>query len=295
MTMPVLNIDRGTMHYDVHGPPGGEWAVILPGAFTAPWQYVPARDFLAQHFRVITLDYRGIAESGNEMWHVTPQVLANDVLALLDHLQVEETHATCFSLGTFVLAEMLHRAPERIDRCAIGAMPAMRRQGRMLGGAHEVSSMGMSGMTWYQQFILSIVPQFWSENFRKEQPARYEEAIRRSADLTIRDVWAGTQQFQGVFGHDWARTRIYGTLPSDRRLFLTGEVDPFAPLADVLEHPLYKAGPTVVFRHTGHLFFYERAELYNPVVQHFFATGRMPHPLPGHGVVQTLEAMAVAR
>ncbi|HEY5882159.1 MAG TPA: alpha/beta hydrolase [Nakamurella sp.] len=293
--MPVLALDRGSMHYEVVGAAGAPWVVILPGAFTAPWQYDDVRDHLAREFRVITLDYRGIASSENDLWHVTPTILAADVLALLDELHVEQAHVACISLGTFVLAELLHTAPDRVARCAVGAMPALRRQGRVLDSrAHQVTDFLGSKLSPHQILINSLAPQFWSADFRTQQPERYSEAMTRMMELSVRDVWIGVQQFEGVFGHDWNRTRVYATLPRTRCLFLTGDSDPVAPLDDVREHPLYSGGPTVVFRGSGHLFLYERSALYGELVSGFFATGAIPDVLPGDGAIEHLDAVEAA-
>jgi pimeloyl-ACP methyl ester carboxylesterase len=295
MPKTSLNIDRGTMNYRVDGPPEAAWALILPGAFTAPWQYDLARDHLARSFRVITLDYRGIAGSRNDLWHITPALLARDTLELLDHLDVVEVSVACISLGTFVLAELLHLAPGRVRRCAIGAMPALRRQVRMLdAGLDEVPDFAAMSESPHQMVIRSLIPQFWSRAFREDQPERYHEAMARMGELTVRDVWTGVQQFQGLFGYDWSRTLVYRALPAGRRLFLTGDADPFAPIHDVREHPLYRLGPTVVFCGSGHLFLHERAELYNAVVSRFFATGELPLPLPGGRELARLDEIEVA-
>jgi pimeloyl-ACP methyl ester carboxylesterase len=289
----LLDIDRGTMNYRVDGPPDAAWAIILPGAFTAPWQYEPARDHLARSFRVVTLDYRGVGGTRNDLWHVTPAVLARDVLRLLDALDVAHAHAACISLGTFVLAELLHIAPERIGRCAVGAMPALRHRGPVIGDrAHEAVDLARAEDSAHQIVIRALTPTFWSDAFRETEPERYREAMARMLDMTVRDVWTGVQQFQGIFGYDWERTTVYARLPPTRRLFLTGDADPFAPIDDVRDHPLYRVGPTVVFGGSGHLFLYEQASRYNAVVEHFFATGRPPDPLPGAGELTPLEIAA---
>ena len=295
MTTASIDIDRGTMNYGVKGPPNAPWVLILPGAFTAPWQYDSARDHLARTFRVITLDYRGIAGARNDLWHITPAVLAGDTLALLDELDVGEVNVACISLGTFVLAELLHLAPGRVARCAIGAMPALRRQGRMLDAdLDEATDFARTNESTHQIVIRSLVPRFWSGTFRETQPERYREVMARMSELTVRDVWTGVQQFQGVFGYDWSRTLVYGALPAGHRLFLTGDADPFAPIEDVRDHPLYRLGPTVVFCGSGHLFLYERAELYNALVEEFFSAGEPADPLPGDGELARLETIEVA-
>ena len=290
-----IDLDRGTMNYAVTGPPDAPWALILPGAFTAPWQYDAVRDHLAASLRVITVDYRGIAGSRNDLWHVTPAVLARDTLELLDMLGIAQVSVACISLGTFVLAELVHLAPLRVGRCAIGAMPAMRRRGSLLGGVDGVvDDVRTSGEGVHQIVIRSLFPRLWSNAFKETQSERYREAMVRMSELTVRDVWMGVQQFQGVFGHDWGRTLVFGALPAGRRMFLTGDADPFAPIEDVRDHPLYRLGPTVVFRDSGHLFLYEQAELYNVLVEQFFTAGELPDPLPGCGELVRLDAIEVA-
>jgi len=295
MPKTTFHIDRGTMNYQVDGPPEGAWVLILPGAFTAPWQYDLARDHLARSFRVITLDYRGMAGSRNDLWHITPAVLARDTLELLDHLSVPEVSVACISLGTFVLAELLHLAPRRVARCAIGAMPALRRQGRLLGAStHEIADFAGAHESAHQALVRSLAPAFWSDSFREDQPSRYREVMARMSELIVLDVGTGVKQFQGIFGHDWSRTLVYGALPADRRLFLIGDADPFAPIEDACDHPLYRLGPTVVFEGSGHMFLYEKAELYSAVVSHFFVGGELPDPLPGEGELARLETIEVA-
>ena len=236
--MAMIDLDRGTMHYEVRGPPDAACALVLPGAFTAPWQYDLLRDHLARSFRVITLNCRGIATSRNDLWHVTPMVLATDVLTLLDELAIVQVNVAGISLGTFVLAELLHLAPERVARCAIGALPALRRQGRLIDAkAHEVTDFVDAKDKPHQVLIRSLAQHFWSDAFRAAEPDAYREAMARMSESTVRDVWTGVQQLQGVFGYDWRRVMAYGSLPPERRLLLTGDADPFAPLEDVRDHP----------------------------------------------------------
>jgi pimeloyl-ACP methyl ester carboxylesterase len=291
-----IEVERGTMNYRVKGPPDGPWVLILPGAFTAPWQYDGVQDHLARWFRVIAVDYRGIAGARNDLWHTTPRVLAEDTLRLLDELAIAEVSVACISLGTFVLAELLHLAPRRIGRCAIGAMPALRRLGRMLdvdADVDEDTDFARTDESTHRIVIRTLGPQLWGETFRRVQPESYREVMARMCELTVRDVWYGVQQFQGVFGYDWSRTLVYGSLPAGRRLFLCGDEDPFAPIDDVRDHPLYRLGPTVVFRGSGHLFIYERAGVYNALVERFFTTGEADARLPGCSELAHLDASEV--
>jgi len=204
VTSGSIELDRGTMPYVVKGPVSAPWALILPGAFTAPWLYESARDHLARTFRVITLEYRGVAGSRNDLRHITPELLARDTLDLLDQLAVTEVNVACISLGTFVLAELLHLGPRRIAKCAIGGMPALRRRAQVLVDLGE-SDFTRTQESPHQIGVQSIMSRLWSDTFRKDQAGLYREVMTRVSELTARDVWAGAQRWQGVFAADWTR------------------------------------------------------------------------------------------
>lgn len=288
--MPILPIHKGTLHYEVHGPEGAPWVTLLPGAATAMWIYEPIRDRLLPDFRVLTLEYRGMGQSRNDLWQSPPDVLAEDVLALLRHLGVATTHIANYSLGTLVGAEMLHRDPGRIARMAIGCMPVVR--GRFRDEAAYLDK--MSELTDFDGFKAHVMPFFLSKWYQETHPREYQAMVARQVQQTTRETMVSLQQFAGVFNHDWGRYRAYGTLPKDRRLFLTGELDYMARPVDVRQHPFTSDGPTVVFRKSGHIFFWEQLESYCAVVKHFFRTGRLPDPLSGGGMLVRLEDYAEA-
>lgn len=275
--MAFLDLQRGRMWYEVHGPADAPWAVILPGAAIAGWMYEPLRDRLAASFRVLTLEYRGIGRSRNELWAPSPGLLAEDVLALLDHVGAERAHAVGFSLGTFVMAEMLRRQPARLDRCAIGCMPVVR--GRW--DPPEDAGDGLlpqdlpEAMTW-TQLAHVVLPMFFSPWFKEAHRAQYDDAVKRVTRQSAKEMLAGLSQLNGVLAYDYNGLRAYGDLPRGRRLFLVGETDAMTRPSNLRAHPFTSAGPTIVFRRSGHVFFYEQPDAVAQVVQHFWRTGAPP-------------------
>lgn len=278
--MPTFTVPKGEVHYEVEGPEGAPWALVLPGAATAAWMYDPLRERLRGRFRVLSLEYRGIGKSRNDEWNVTPALLAEDALGLLDHLRIERIHAVGFSLGTFVLAEMLHRAPERLDRCGIGCMPAVRRKWHTPPEMAKAMPEGMDDLMTWNQVKLAVLPLFFSAWYKEAHPEKYRELLRLALDQPFKDLLAGMQQLTGVFGHDWRRFQVYDTLPRDRRLFLSGEMDFMARPEDLRDHPLTGKGPTVLFRRSGHVFFYEQPDAVAAVLRHFWRTGQAPAQVP---------------
>jgi pimeloyl-ACP methyl ester carboxylesterase len=106
------------------------------------------RDQLARHVRVITPDQRGFGRSplppgGGP----SVDVLADDVLALLDELSLERVVLGGCSMGGYVAMAVLRKAAERVDRLVLvdtrpDADDFDRRAGR-LAAATRVEEEGM--------------------------------------------------------------------------------------------------------------------------------------------------------
>ncbi|RBW71357.1 alpha/beta fold hydrolase [Bacillus taeanensis] len=94
---------------------------------------------LAEHCQVITFDMRGHGSSGTTNEKITIKLLADDILALLDHLSIEKAVLFGYSNGGSIAQEFVLSYPER-------------SQGLILcGGFSEVNSFLL-----YQEFLLGI-------------------------------------------------------------------------------------------------------------------------------------------
>jgi 3-oxoadipate enol-lactonase len=72
-----------------------------------------------QHFRVVRYDTRGHGDSPVPQAPYTIDDLADDVVALLDHLGVEKAHFVGLSLGGMTGMRLAARNPERVDRLVV--------------------------------------------------------------------------------------------------------------------------------------------------------------------------------
>ncbi len=68
---------------------------------------------LAQHYRVVTWDQRGFGRSSNLNNEASPQKAAEDIQALLDHLNIEKAHLVGQSMGGWAVMGSALRYPER--------------------------------------------------------------------------------------------------------------------------------------------------------------------------------------
>lgn len=77
---------------------------------------------MAKHFRVVTMDPRGIGRSTKPMhWTDSIDDLAEDCIAILDHIEVDRFHIFGLSLGGMVASSIAAKVPDRVESLMIGA------------------------------------------------------------------------------------------------------------------------------------------------------------------------------
>jgi 3-oxoadipate enol-lactonase len=114
--MPHVRVDGAEIHYSVQGQ--GETTLLLLiglGAQAREWGEVfPGA--LAQHFRVVRMDNRGIGESRADQDAWTMADMANDACAVLDAVGVRSAHLLGISMGGMIAQVVAIEHPERVRR-----------------------------------------------------------------------------------------------------------------------------------------------------------------------------------
>jgi pimeloyl-ACP methyl ester carboxylesterase len=114
------------LHYRVYGE-GPRVTVLLHGLLLSQRMHVPlARALAARGGRVVTLDLYGHGRSDRppDMWRYGMGFFARDVVALLDHLELDEAVVGGTSLGANTTLEVASAAPERL-RGMVLEMPVL--------------------------------------------------------------------------------------------------------------------------------------------------------------------------
>lgn len=122
--MPKLNVNGAILHYDSHGE-GIPIVFIHPPTLTSKGFTYQVKD-LSPFFHAITFDIRGHGHSSASMIPVTYSLIADDIIAILDNLDIEKAYVCGYSMGGSVALEYLLRYPKR----ALG--------GIILGGLSEI-------------------------------------------------------------------------------------------------------------------------------------------------------------
>jgi 3-oxoadipate enol-lactonase len=81
------------------------------------WGRLP--DLLAQRFRVVLVDNRGVGESDAPEGPYAVAQMAADVVAVLDDAGIERTNLFGVSLGGFIAQEFALTYPERVDKLVL--------------------------------------------------------------------------------------------------------------------------------------------------------------------------------
>ncbi len=108
-------------------PAGGRPLILLHGLLLSQEMHRPlAKDLAARGNRVITLDLLGHGHSDRprDMWRYSMATFGAQVVALMDHLEIERAVVMGTSLGANTALEVAARSPERLQGMVI-EMPVL--------------------------------------------------------------------------------------------------------------------------------------------------------------------------
>ena len=119
--MPTHNLNGADLYYEVTG--AGPWLVFAHGGEGTRlhwWAQVAA---LQHRFRCVTYDARGFGQSAVGTMPQTDNIHRDDLLALLDHLEIDRAHLVGQSMGGLAVSGVAIRAPSRVDRLVMSDTP----------------------------------------------------------------------------------------------------------------------------------------------------------------------------
>ena len=115
--MPVVNLESIALYYEEYG--AGEALLFLHGLGTdgRSWEY--QRDLFAEQYRVILIDVRGHGRSAKPPGPYSVPQFAQDIFALLEHLEIDAFHLVGLSMGGMIGFQMAVEQPERLRSLTI--------------------------------------------------------------------------------------------------------------------------------------------------------------------------------
>ena len=108
---PVNKID---MYYAVYGDNSKTPLLLIHGGLGHADLWAAQVSSLSDNFRVIVADTKGHGPSTHDGQPFSHELLADDYLALLDHLQIDKVHLVYWSDGANIGYQIALKAPERL-------------------------------------------------------------------------------------------------------------------------------------------------------------------------------------
>jgi 3-oxoadipate enol-lactonase len=258
------------LDYNLFGPLTGPKVVLVNGlgGVQAAWLH-QVRD-LADYFRVLTYDHRGVGTSEVVDEPTSMETYADDLLRLFRELQWNEpVRALGLSFGGRVLQAVAIDHPEAIDRLILG--------GTSCGGARHVegdpaahAAMRTLGTATEQDWLDTIAPALFGTKYVKERPDRIKNLAR----------WRGRHppDVRGI-ARQWEAYESFSTCDrlSEIRcptLVIHGGDDRISPVRNAqILHEGIPGSRLVVWDDLGHSPNVEDPIRFNLVVRDFFLRG----------------------
>jgi pimeloyl-ACP methyl ester carboxylesterase len=111
--MPMVKVNDINMYYEIHGE--GESLIFIQGLGTEISSVGLFTAELAKKYKVITFDNRGTGRTERPDVHYSIEMMAEDIIGLMDTLGIKSAHFMGGSMGSCILQVIAAKYPERVD------------------------------------------------------------------------------------------------------------------------------------------------------------------------------------
>ena len=149
--MPELAVNGIELYYEVHG--SGRPLVLLSGLATDSQSWLGCIGVLKAEHQVITLDNRGCGRTIPHEIETSIPLMASDVIALLDYLQLQQADILGNSMGGFIALELAINYPERVGKLILEATASKNtvENHRLFIAWAESMHAGIDRREWYRE------------------------------------------------------------------------------------------------------------------------------------------------
>jgi 3-oxoadipate enol-lactonase len=264
--MPYAEAGGTRLYYERHGPKPGEAPAIVfahgaGGNHLSWWQQVP-------HFRdrytCVVFDHRGYGQSGDSDPPRIGAAFVDDLRGLLDHLGIDRAHLVAQSMGGWTCLGFALRYPHRVEKLVM-----CDTHGGLLSDAVRAA---FAADPRPAEPLPDFIHVAAGARMHREQPALhflYTEMDALNEPRSREEIGAILRAAGSPSADDVAALDI-------PVLFIAGEEDPLIPppvLEVAAKH--FRGAHVVRVAEAGHSVYFERAEQFNAIVDHFLSEA--PH------------------
>lgn len=218
---------------------------------------------LSNSYRAITPDLRGLGESDASAGAATMNRMAQDVAALLDHLEISRAVIGGLSMGGYVALAFYKQFPSRVRALVLADTRAQAdtEEGKQTRHqqAEKALAEGMAGIAD------SMLPKLLTPDTVSKRP----EVVKRVRDMMLKTKPEGAAgALLGMAERD-DQTRLLSQI-SCPALILVGREDPITPVQDSEKmHREIAGSRLVVIENAAHVSNVERTEQFNDELTRF--------------------------
>jgi 3-oxoadipate enol-lactonase len=245
-------------HHEVTGKPGAPTVILSHGLAADLSMWEPQLDILSRSFSVLTYDIRGHGGSSATPGDYTLALLAQDVLALMDHLGIEQAHYVGLSLGGMIGQYMGAWHGDRLSSLTLCATTSEAPKTSWETRIREAREIGVAPL------VEATVDRWITPEFKREQPELMEK-MRAMVLGTSLDGYVGC----AAAIRDMELAAVLGRIAVPT-LVIAGEADTSTPLP-ILERIAHSipGAELITVANAAHMPTLERPDLCNPALERF--------------------------
>jgi pimeloyl-ACP methyl ester carboxylesterase len=236
----TVNLNGIDIYYEVYGE--GPPLLLLHGGLANGTYFAYQIPVLAQTHQVIVMDSRGHGRSSFDETQITYEVMANDVLALMDHLNIESADLVGWSDGGIIGLEIALTHPERLNKVVA------------YGANFDPSGvrLDVGQNAYFNAYIEAAAADYQTTS---PAPERWDEFLANIANMWATEPNYSMDQLRGI------KTPF---------LILDGEEEEAIDLNQTkLMAELIPGAELILMPGTGHFAFLEQPEEFNRIVTDF--------------------------
>lgn len=152
------------LHYSIlENKDTREWVTFIHGAGGSSSIWYKQLRAYKKAFNVLLIDLRGHGKSKKDIYtqlkKYTFDVIGDEVIEVLDHLKIQQSHFVGISLGTIIIRELAERYPDRIQSMVMGgAVMKLNLRGQILMRLGVVLKSIVPYLLLYKFFAIIIMP-----------------------------------------------------------------------------------------------------------------------------------------
>jgi 3-oxoadipate enol-lactonase len=212
------NVNGTEIYYELAGREGAPWLVLSHSLACNVRMWDPTVEALKGSYRILNYDMRGHGQSAAPAIPYTLDMLADDVVSLMQSLNIRRAHFAGLSIGGMIGQTLALKNPSLIDKLVLADTGHMQPPEAIAQWKERIVIAESQGM---KALVESTMQRWFTEPFRSTPPAK-----------RIADIIAATP----VAGYVGCGRAIMGLNTTARLkeirmpvLAIAGEQDPSAP------------------------------------------------------------------